>query len=179
MFSAFAGGSERPRAPLRARRRARSRARPLQHRADLSVYCHEKEPFESLEEYQRAAEGSAILRALRQGFGDPNACSLWPAGQAEAAARTGFYDGPQLLFTGELDASSSGLAGYKIAMLNANARHVVFRNEMHGQFPMELPTAEDTDYRMCAPRLARAFVANPQGSLDTSCAATRTLRWVR
>ncbi len=146
---------------------------------NLSVYCHEKEPFESMEEYQRAVARSAMLRALLQGFEDPNACSLWPAGQAEPAARTGVYDGPQLVFTGELDASSSGPAGYQIAMLNANARNVVFRNGMHGQFPMELPTKEDTDYRMCALRLARAFVADPQGRLDTSCAETRSLRLVR
>ncbi len=146
---------------------------------NLSVYCHESEPFESMEEYQRAVAGSVILRALLEGFGDPSACSLWPAGQAEAAAMTGSYDGPQLVLTGELDASSSGVAGYQIAMLNANARHVVFRNGMHGQFPRELPTKEDTDYRMCALRLARAFVADPQEKLDTSCAETRTLRLVR
>jgi pimeloyl-ACP methyl ester carboxylesterase len=146
---------------------------------NLSVYCHEREPFESMEEYQRAAASSVILRALLQGFDDPSACSLWPAGQAEPEARTGVYDGPQLVFTGELDASSSGPAGYRIAMLNANARNVVFRNGMHGQFPTELPTAEDTDYRMCALRLARAFVADPQARLDTSCADTRSLRLVR
>jgi pimeloyl-ACP methyl ester carboxylesterase len=146
---------------------------------NLSVYCHESEPFASMEEYQRAAASSEILRALLQGFGDDEACSLWPAGRADAAERTGVYDGPQLVFTGELDASSSGLAGYKIAMLNANAIHVVFRNGMHGQFPMELPTAEDTPYRVCALRLARAFVADSLRKLDTSCADTRPLRLVR
>jgi pimeloyl-ACP methyl ester carboxylesterase len=146
---------------------------------NLSVYCHEKKPLESIEEAQREAARSAILRALLQGLGDPDACSLWPAGQAEASSRTGVYDGPQLVFTGELDASSSGLAGYKIAMLNANARHVVFRNGMHGQWPMELPTAEDGPYRMCALRLARAFIADPERPLDTSCAETRPLRLVR
>jgi pimeloyl-ACP methyl ester carboxylesterase len=146
---------------------------------NLSVYCNESEPFETMEEYQRAAASSVILRALLQGFDGPSACDLWPAGRADGSARTGIYDGPQLVFTGELDASSSGLAGYKIAMLNANATHVVFRNGMHGQFPMELPTVEDTDYRMCALRLARAFVADPRGRLDTSCADTRPLRLVR
>ena len=146
---------------------------------NLSVYCHEKEPFESVEEYQRAVARSVMLRALLQGFEDPGACSLWPAGQAELAALTGVYDGPQLVFTGELDASSSGPAGYQIAMLNANARNVVFWNGMHGQFPMELPTKEDTDYRMCALRLARDFVADPQRRLDTGCADTRRLRLVR
>jgi hypothetical protein len=50
---------------------------------------------------------------------------------------------------------------------------------MHGQFPMELPTKEDTDYRMCALRLARDFVADPRRKLDTSCADTRQLRLVR
>lgn len=146
---------------------------------NLSVYCHEKEPFESVEEYQRAVARSVILRALLQGFEDPGACSLWPAGTAELAALTGVYDGPQLVFTGELDASSSGPAGYQIAMLNANATNVVFRNGMHGQFPMELPTREDTDYRMCALRLAREFVADPHRRLDTGCAETRQLRLVR
>lgn len=146
---------------------------------NLSVYCHESKPFASLEEYQRAAASSEILHALLQGFGEDGVCSLWPAGLAQAAARAGVYDGPQLVFTGELDASSSGLAGYKIAMFNANAIHVVFRNGMHGQFPLEFPTAEDTPYRMCALRLARTFVADSQERLDTSCADTRPLRLVR
>ncbi|HJR33424.1 MAG TPA: hypothetical protein VJ817_00625, partial [Gemmatimonadales bacterium] len=136
-------------------------------------------PFASREQSERAAAGSAILRALLQGSGDDPACDLWPAGKAAATARTGVYDGPQLVFTGELDASSSGPAGYEIAKLNANARLVVFRNGMHGQFPAELPTPEDTDYRLCALRLARAFVADPQGRLDTGCADSRRLRLVR
>ena len=37
----------------------------------------------------------------------------------------------------------------------------------------------DTEYRMCALRLARAFVADPEQRLDTSCAETRRLRLVR
>jgi hypothetical protein len=48
--------------------------------------------------------------------------------------RTRVYDGPQLVFTGELDASSSGPEGYEIAKLNANARLVVFRNGWHAHF---------------------------------------------
>lgn len=146
---------------------------------NLSVFCHESAPFASMELYERAVAGSAILRALLQGFGENPACDVWPAGRAAATARTGVYDGPQLVFTGELDASSSGSAGYEIAKLNANAKQVVFRNGMHGQFPMELPTVEDRDYRMCALRLARTFVADPQRRLDISCADTRPLRLVR
>src|SRR5688572_9846376 len=146
---------------------------------NLSVYCHESEPFQSMEEYQRAATRSELLRALLQGFGTDSACALWRAGRADTTVRTRVYDGPQLVFTGELDASSSGRKGYQITMVNANARQVVFRNGMHGQFPMVLPTAEDTNYRLCALRLARAFVADPQRWLDTSCAETRQLRLVR
>ena len=146
---------------------------------NLSVYCHESEPFRSAEEYQRAAARSEILRALVPGFGTDEACALWRAGRADTTVRTRVYDGPQLVFTGELDASSSGIKGYQIAMFNANAQQVVFRNGMHGQLPASLPTAEDTPYRMCALQLARAFVANPQGRLDTSCADTRQLRLVR
>jgi len=146
---------------------------------NLSVYCHESQPFETMEEYQRAVGGSVVVRALLQGFSDPGGCDQWPAGRADAAERTGVYDGPQLVLTGELDASSSGLAGYKIAMMNANAKHVVFRDGMHGQFPTELPNAEDLPYWMCAHRLARAFVADPKAKLDTSCAETRQFRLVR
>lgn len=57
--------------------------------------------------------------------------------------------------------------------------HQVFRNGMHGQFPTELPTPEDTEYRMCALRLARASVADPERRLDTCCAESRKLRLVR
>ena len=64
-------------------------------------------------------------------------------------------------------------------MLNANPTSVVFRNGMHEQFPTGLPTAGDTDYRMCALRLARAFAADPQGKRDNSCAEARRLRLVR
>ncbi len=146
---------------------------------NLSVYCNESEPFQLVEEYQRAAASSEILRALLQGFGNPTACGLWPAGRAEPSSRTGFFEGPQLALTGELDASNSGQTGYKIAMVNANARQVVFRNGMHGQWAAELPTDEDMEYRVCAHQLARSFVANPQGKLDTSCAETRKLKLVR
>lgn len=146
---------------------------------NLSVYCHESAPFASREQHERATAGSAVLRALLQEFRADPACGLWPAGTADTTVRTRVYDGPQLVFAGELDASSSGPEGYEIAKLNANARLVVFRNGMHGQFPAELPTPEDTDYRMCALRLARAFVADPRGRLDTGCADTRPLRLVR
>lgn len=146
---------------------------------NLSVYCHESAPFESKEDFDRASASSEILRALLQGVSDDTTCSLWRAGIAAADARKGFYDGPQLVFTGELDASSSGPAGYEIAKLNAHATNVVFRNGMHGQFPMELPTREDTEYRMCALRLAREFVAHPRRKMDASCAETRQLRFVR
>jgi len=146
---------------------------------NLSVYCNEKRPFESIEEMQRASQRSDVVRAMTQGFGGVDACSFWPAGKADPSVRSGVYDGPQLVFTGELDASSSGISGYEIAMRNPNARNVVFRNGVHGQFRNELPTAEDTDYRMCALRLARAFVADPRARLDTRCAETRPLRLVR
>ena len=61
----------------------------------LSVYCHESAPFASRELYERAVPGSAILRALLQGFGDDTACSPWSAGKAAASSKTGFYGGPR------------------------------------------------------------------------------------
>lgn len=147
---------------------------------NLSVYCNEKKPFESMDEYHQAVASSEIIRSLLKGFGGPSDCALWPAGEADPIENTPvYYDGPQLVFTGELDASSSGSAGYEIAMLYANARNVVFRDGTHGQFPMELPTAEDRDYWMCALRLGHQFFADPQRKLDTSCAETRKFHLVQ
>jgi hypothetical protein len=105
-------------------------------------------------------------------------CAQWPAGRADPARKSRvFYDGPQLVFTGELDASLSGLSGYKIAMLFPNARNVVFRNATHGQVPLaDYPPKVADGYRLCALRLARAFLADPQAPLDTRCAAARTLK---
>src|SRR4030095_6937291 len=107
-------------------------------------------------------------------------CALWPSGQADSIANTHVnFDGPQLVFTGELDASSSGLAGFMIEMLYMNARNVVFKNGMHGQFPTELPNSEDSEYWKCALQLGRQFLAAPHQKLDTDCAETRKLRLVR
>ena len=147
---------------------------------NLSVYCNEKKPFESMDEYQKAAASSEIVRSLLAGFGGPSDCALWPSGEADPIENTRvYYDGPQLAFTGELDASSSGLAGYKIEMLYANALNIVFRNGYHGQFPTELPNSEDHDYWMCALRLAHEFFADPQRKLETGCAETRRLHLVK
>jgi hypothetical protein len=105
---------------------------------------------------------------------------LWPSGEAEKIAGTHvYYDGPQLAFTGELDVSSSGLAGYKIEMLYVNSKNVVFKNGYHEQFPTELPASEDYDYWQCALQLAHQFFNDPQQKLDTGCAETRKLRLIR
>lgn len=89
-----------------------------------------------------------------------------------------YYDGPQLVFTGELDASQSGPAGYEIAMLYANARNVVFRNGQPGQVSIsDSNTSKDYNlYWLCAAGLARQFLADPQQKLDTRCAETRQFR---
>jgi hypothetical protein len=87
------------------------------------------------------------------------------------------YNGPQLAFTGEFDASLSGLSGYTIAMLYPNARNIVFRNAGHVQVDMtNFPPATVDEYRSCALRLARQFFAHPQTQLDEGCAQRRALR---
>lgn len=150
----------------------------------LSIGCNEEKPFESMEEYQQAAAKSEIIRSLfgsEGGLGLFKQCALWPSGRAEPIENTHvYYDGPQLVFTGELDASLSGLAGYKIEMLYANATNVVFRNAAHGQVRLaDYPPKSKDDYRLCALGLARQFFADPQRTLDTRCAETRKLRLVQ
>jgi len=149
---------------------------------NLSIDCHEEKPFESVEEYARAAAKSEIVRSIlgeRGGVGSFQRCALWPAGRAEAIENTHvYYDGPILAFTGELDPTLSGIAGYKVEMLYANARNVVFRNAGHVQFYIRSYnySPEEYEYRRCALALARQFHADPQRRLDTRCAEARTLR---
>lgn len=151
---------------------------------NLSIECNEERPFESLGDYRQAAARSEIVRALlgaeggAENFTD---CALWPSGRADPIRKSRvYYDGPQLVFSGELDASLSGLSGYTIAMLYPNARNVVFKNAVHGEVELaDFPPASVDDYRACALRLARQFLADPKAALDTRCAETRKLRLVR
>jgi len=151
---------------------------------NLSIDCHEEKVFESIEEYQRAAAKSELLRSLlgtEGGLTKFSACALWPSGRADPVENTRvYYDGPILAFTGELDPTLSGLAGYKIEMLYANARNVVFKNAGHAQFYIRTYnySPEEYQYRRCALELGRRFLADPQQTLDTRCSETRKLRLV-
>jgi pimeloyl-ACP methyl ester carboxylesterase len=159
--------------------------RDLASGLQFSIDCNEEKAFESMDEYRRAAAKSEIVRSLfgaDEGAQRFRICSYWPSGRAEPVENAHvYYEGPQLAFTGELDASLSGLAGYKIAMLYPKATNVVFRNGMHGQVPISNGDLwrDFNYYRTCALKLARQFYANPESRLDTSCAETRRLRFVQ
>lgn len=151
---------------------------------NLSIDCHEEKPFESVAEYERARASSEFVHALF-GEGDLGGnfqnCALWPAGRAAAIENTRVdYDGPILAFTGEMDPTLSGLAGYKIEMLYANARNVVFRNAGHAQFYIRTYnySPEESVYRKCALALGHQFLNDPRRTLDTSCAESRKIRLV-
>jgi pimeloyl-ACP methyl ester carboxylesterase len=150
---------------------------------NLSIECNEERAFESLEDYRQAAARSEIVRALfgpAGGAAIRKACSRWPSGRADPIRKSRVhYDGPQLVFSGELDASLSGISGYRIEMLYPNARNVVFKNAVHGQVHLaDFPPAVVSEYRQCALGLARQFLADSQRRLDTRCAESRTLRLV-
>jgi len=150
---------------------------------NLSIDCREEKPFESREEYAQAAAESEFVRSLlgtRGGIAF-EACSLWPTGRADPIENSRvYYDGPILAFTGELDPTLSGLAGYKIEMIYANARNVVFKNNGHVQFYIRTYnySEEESSYRRCALELGHQFLADPRRRLDTRCAETRKLRLV-
>jgi pimeloyl-ACP methyl ester carboxylesterase len=167
-----------PRAPL-----------PVEARAslglNLSLDCREEKAFESVDEYAQAVARSEVVRSFfPQGELDGNfaTCAWWPSGRAHPVENTHVYhDGPILAFTGELDPTLSGLAGYKIEMLYANAQHVVFRNAGHVQFYIRIDdySPEEYVYRRCALDLARQFLADPQRRLeDTRCAEARIVRLI-
>jgi len=150
---------------------------------NLSVECNEERSFESVEDYRRAAGRSDVVRALlgdRDGVNMFEDCALWPSGRADPSRKSRVdYEGPQLAFTGELDASLSGLSGAAIAKSYPNARNVVFINAVHGQADLaDFPPAVVSDYRRCALKLGRRFLAAPKRRLDTGCAASRRLRLV-
>ena len=150
---------------------------------NLSVECNEERSFESLTDYRQAAAQSEIVRASFGADGGAailKDCAIWRSGRADRTRKARVhYEGPQLMFSGELDASLSGLSGDRIAKLYPNARNVVFRNAIHGQVELDdVPPASVEDYRACALRLARAFMADPKKPLDTRCAQTRGLRLV-
>ena len=150
---------------------------------NLSIECDEERPFESLADFRQAAAQSEIVRALfgaDEGASIFSDCAIWRSGKADPTRKTRvYYDGPQLVFSGELDASLSGISGYQIAMLYPGARNVIFRNAVHGQVDLaDFPPASVDDYRACALRLARAFLADPRTAPDTRCAETRKLRLV-
>lgn len=152
---------------------------------NLSIDCHEEKVFESVDEYARAAAKSEMVRSLlgnRGGIGAFQRCALWPSGHADPIENTRvYYDGPILAFTGELDPTLSGLAGYKIEMIYANARNVVFRNNGHVQFYIRTYnySEEEYPYRRCALDLGRQFHADPQAKLNVLCAERRKLRLVQ
>ena len=152
---------------------------------NASIDCHEEKVFESIDEYARAASRSEMVRSLlgpRGGQSSFQRCALWGAGRADAIENTRvYYDGPILALTGELDPTLSGLAGYKIEMIYANARHVVFRNAGHVQFYIRTYNYSDEEipYRRCALELGRQFHADPRATLDPRCAETRKLRLVQ
>jgi pimeloyl-ACP methyl ester carboxylesterase len=152
---------------------------------NLSIDCHEEKSFESRDEYLQATSKSEFLRSL---FGREGgnwtflACSSWPAGRADPMENTRvYYDGPILAFTGELDPTLSGIAGYKIEMIYANSRNVVFKNNGHVQFYIRTYNYSDEEYpyRRCALELGRQFLADPRTVLDTRCAETRKIRLVQ
>lgn len=169
------GGSDEPAVPVEG------------HHAlgqNLSVECNEERAFETPEQYLLAAERSVIVRALfglQDGADFFDDCALWPAGRADPVRKSRVvYDGPQLAFTGEFDASLSGLSGYTIDMLYPDARNVVFRNAGHVQVDVtNFPPTEIDGYRRCALELAHRFFDDPAQPLDTGCAETRPLRLTR
>jgi len=152
---------------------------------NASIDCHEEKVFESVDEYTRAAARSEMVRSLlgrRGGVSAFQRCALWPSGRADAIENTRvYYDGPILAFTGELDPTLSGLAGYKIEMIYANARNVVFRSNGHVQFYIRTYnySAEEYPYRKCALDLGHQFHNDPHRMLDTRCSKTRNLRLVQ
>lgn len=150
---------------------------------NLSIECNEERPFETAGDYRQAAARSAIVAAMfgpELGQGQFRICALWPSGRAAPVRKSKVrYDGPQLVLSGELDPSLSGLSGYRIDSIYPNARHVVFRNALHVQVELAgFPPRAADEYRLCALRLARQFFATAPRPPDARCAETRRLRLV-
>ena len=144
-----------------------------------SVDCNEEKPFESLAAWRAAGQGRPIVKAALESLEYRfDICRSWPSGRADAVENTPVdWSGPQLVLSGELDPSVSGITGEEIAALYPHARNIVFRNAWHGQIKTGdvVPESAFNAYRMCAVGLARAFRNDPSAPLDARCAETRPL----
>jgi pimeloyl-ACP methyl ester carboxylesterase len=135
--------------------------------AQLSSLCRDEAPFASAE--GPAAAGTAALFGPYLGHhGDLEACDAWAVEPAPASANEPVHsDVPFLVLAGDFDTVSSPAWADAFADGLTNA-HIVHFHGVGAQPTGGAPSTAQT----CARQLRDAFLAEPLGPLDESCAAT-------
>jgi pimeloyl-ACP methyl ester carboxylesterase len=100
-----------------------------------SVDCNEENSFESKAEYAAARGTSPLIDAfLKHADDNVDICQVWPSGKADPIESQQVKVAvPQLILTGEFDASQSGFVGARIAAAMPDARDMVFTDTGHVQ----------------------------------------------
>jgi pimeloyl-ACP methyl ester carboxylesterase len=124
-----------------------------------AVVCTEDAPYFSGEDVTRDALDATYLGPLQLDVLDAM-CSVWPRGVLDDDFKTAVQsDLPVLLLSGEADPITPPAYADLAAVDFGNARHLIGRNQGHGQAP-----------RGCMPDIIADFVANASvEGLETDC----------
>ena len=100
-----------------------------------SVDCNEEKTFESKGEYHAARGKSPLVDAfLADADSLIDLCAVWPSGRADPIENEPvIVSAPQLILTGEYDASQSGIVGARIVAAMPTARDLIFTDTGHVQ----------------------------------------------
>lgn len=138
----------------------------------LSVDCNEEKTFETAAEFAAARGRSPVVDAqLRNADQLLAICAIWPSGHADPVDNQPvIVAAPQLVLTGEFDASQSGFVGQRIVAEQPRARDVMFTDTGHVQIVG--PKSE------CALGLITRFLNTlDPAALDARCATAGRIQW--
>lgn len=136
-----------------------------------STECNEETPFNS-----RAGIAAALrdvapeIRDAFDWYQDLTICAAWPGGIAPARENAPVVSAvPALLLTGFYDPVTPPAYGESAVTTLSQGRHVLFPGDGHGV---------EGNSRTCAATVFAAFIHDPHGPLDTSCADQLQLKFV-
>lgn len=147
----------------------------LSNSAALGMYysteCNEETPFNSRAGIDAALRD--VLPEIRDAFDwyqDLTVCAAWPGGTAPARENAPVVSAvPALLLTGVYDPVTPPAYGESAALTLSQGHHVLFPADGHGV---------EGNSRACAAGIFAAFIHDPRGPLDTSCADPLQLKFV-
>jgi pimeloyl-ACP methyl ester carboxylesterase len=141
--------------------------------ANYSVMCHDEVAFSTPTAVERALKKHPLVaRHYNEGTSGETAfalCKMWNVGSGDPKGNAAVTsDLPTLVTAGEIDPITPPSWGQRVAKSLKNATYVELPGRAHGV----------TNDEGCGTQLMAAFLDDPEGELDTACAANlRGLTW--